>query len=105
MGGLSAGGGIDNTDALGGGMDGSLPGFIGTVSYSQKNLFGLGQRLVASAEVGRSNSTFRVAHTDPWVRGDAQRTSRTVSAQNVKVSVAPIHGPATEDDDEAGGNG
>jgi outer membrane protein insertion porin family len=93
-GGLAAGGGIS---AAGAATEGSLPGFVGTLSYSQRNLFGLGQRLVASAEVGQLDSTFRVAHTDPWVRGDAYRTSRTISAQNTKVSAAPVHGLAVDE--------
>ncbi len=37
-GGLAAGGGISAAGAA----EGSLPGFVGTVSYSQRNLFGLG---------------------------------------------------------------
>jgi outer membrane protein insertion porin family len=84
-----------------------LPGFVGTLSYSQRNLFGLGQRLVASAEVGQLDSTFRVAHTDPWVRGDAYRTSRTISAQNTKVSAAPVHGVAADEafDSSSGAGG
>ena len=92
-GGLAAGGGISAAGA----SEGSLPGFVGTVSYSQRNLFGLGQSLSAAAEVGQADSTFRISHTDPWVRGDAFRTSRTVSAQSTKVSVAPIHARAADD--------
>lgn len=48
-GGLSAGGGISATGA----MEGALPGVVGEVAYSQRNLFGLGQRLVASAKLGQ----------------------------------------------------
>lgn len=44
--------------------------------------------------------TYRIAHTDPWVRGDAYRTSRTISADYGKTSTAAIHGIAP--DDEAG---
>jgi len=99
-GGLAAGGGISAAST----SEGSLPGFVGTVSYSQRNLFGLGQRLVASAEVGQVNSTFRVTHTDPWVRGDAFRTSRTISAQNTKTSAAPVHGRALDDDEIGSGS-
>lgn len=98
-GGLAAGGGIS---AAGTSSESSLPGFIGTVSYSQRNLFGLGQRLVASAEIGQLDSTFRVTHTDPWVRGDAYRTSRTISAQNTKTSAAPIHGRVLDELTDAG---
>lgn len=100
-GGLAAGGGI----SAAGSADNSLPGFIGTLSYSQRNLFGLGQRLVASAEVGQLDSTFRVAHTDPWVRGDPYRTSRTISAQNTKTSAAPIHGRAADEAEVASTSG
>ena len=92
-GGLAAGGGISAAGAA----EGSLPGFVGTVSYSQRNLFGLGQSISAAAEVGKADSTFRVAHTDPWVRGDAFRTSRTIVAQKTKVGVAPIHARAADD--------
>ena len=136
-GGLSAGGGISATGA----MEGAMPGVVGEVSYSQRNLFGLGQRLVASAKLGQvggqgrvvvcrvwdewmdrqrdaqlpeaaavcfvkmkeassaflalimlchaasrcallqTDAMFRVQHTDPWVRGDAHRTSRTTTIQ------------------------
>ena len=100
-GGLAAGGGISAAGA----SEGSLPGFVGTLSYSQRNLFGLGQRLVASAEVGQLDSTFRVAHTDPWVRGDAYRTSRTISAQNTKVSAAAVHGIAADEAFDASSTG
>ena len=92
-GGLAAGGGIS---AAGSG-EGSLPGFIGTVSYSQRNLFGLGQSLSAAAEVGKADSSFRIAHSDPWVRGDAFRTSRTIVAQKTKASVAATHARAADD--------
>jgi outer membrane protein insertion porin family len=96
-GGLAAGGGISAAGAT----ESAMPGFLGTVTYSQRNLFGRGQRLVAAAEVGQVDSTFRVAHTDPWVRGDAYRTSRTLSAQSTKTSAAPVHGRAQDDEDAA----
>ena len=92
-GGLAAGGGI----SAAGSSEGSLPGFIGTVSYSQRNLFGLGQSLSAAAEVGKADSSFRIAHSDPWVRGDAFRTSRTIVAQKTKASVAATHARAADD--------
>lgn len=34
--------------------------------------------------------TFRVAHTDPWVRGDQYHTSRTASIDYSKVRAAPL---------------
>eukprot|EP00887_Chlorella_sp_A99_P003922 scaffold11.g3922.t1 len=46
---------------------------------------------------GEVDSTFRVEHTDPWVRGDAYRTSRTINIQNHKTAVANIHGRAQDD--------
>lgn len=99
-GGLSAGGGISATGAA---IDGAMPGVVAEVAYSQRNLFGLGQRLVASAKLGQTDSMFRVQHTDPWVRGDAHRTSRTTTIQNDKVSVASIHGRAQDDVEGAAG--
>lgn len=48
-GGLSAGGGIS---AQGYG-EGAIPGFIGSCSYSQRNLFGLNQKLTATVELGQ----------------------------------------------------
>ena len=66
--------------------EGAMPGFIGSCSYSQRNLFGLNQKLIASFEAGQLDSTFRISHTDPWVNGDANRTSRTISLQNNRIS-------------------
>jgi outer membrane protein insertion porin family len=48
-GGLSAGGGISAQ----GHADGAMPGFIGSFSYSQRNLFGLNQKLAATVELGQ----------------------------------------------------
>ncbi|RMZ55639.1 hypothetical protein APUTEX25_000222 [Auxenochlorella protothecoides] len=94
FGGLSAGTGVS---AAGTG-EGALPGFIGQLSYSQRNLMGLGQRLTASAELGQVDSTFRVSHTDPWIRGDPYHTSRSITVQSTKASVAAIHGKAVGED-------
>lgn len=63
-----------------------MPGFIGSCSYSQRNLFGLNQKLIASFEAGQLDSTFRISHTDPWVNGDANKISRTISLQNNRTS-------------------
>ncbi|KAL4449506.1 hypothetical protein ABPG77_007150 [Micractinium sp. CCAP 211/92] len=100
-GGLAAGGGISAAGAT----EGQLPGVVGEVSYSQRNLFGLGQRLVASAKLGQNDAMFRVQHTDPWVRGDAHRTSRTTTIQNDKSSAAAIHSRAQDDVEGAAGAG
>ena len=48
-GGISAGGGISAT----GHAEGALPGIIGSAAYSQRNLFGLNQKLNASVEIGQ----------------------------------------------------
>lgn len=48
-GGLSAGGGISAQ----GHAEGGVPGFIGSCSYSQRNLFGLNQKLTATVELGQ----------------------------------------------------
>lgn len=92
-GGFSAGGGISGA----GHADGALPGFIGSMAYSQRNLFGLNQKLTASAEIGQVDSLYRLVHTDPWVGGDAYRTSRTVSIQNTRTSGNAIHSKAQDD--------
>ena len=46
--GLSAGGGISAKDHADG-----VTGFIGSTSYSQRNLFGLNQKLSATVEFGQ----------------------------------------------------
>ncbi|BDA46032.1 Outer envelope protein 80, chloroplastic [Coccomyxa sp. Obi] len=92
-GGLSCGGGISSQ----GHSEGALPGFIGSASFSQRNLFGLNQKLAATVEIGQVDSLFRVNHTDPWVKGDPYRTSRTISLQNTRTSGNPVHGRAPDD--------
>lgn len=99
-GGASAGGGISATGAA----DGALPGFIGSASFSQRNVFGTGQKLAATAEVGQVDKLFRLHHTDPWLLGDPHRTSRTISLQNTRATGAPTHGRAP-DDAPPGGEG
>ncbi|KAL3145356.1 hypothetical protein ABBQ38_001612 [Trebouxia sp. C0009 RCD-2024] len=92
-GGLSAGCGISAQ----GHAEGAMPGFIGSCSYSQRNLFGLNQKLTAALEAGQSDTTFRISHTDPWVRGDPHRTSRTISLQSNKTSGNLIHAKAQDE--------
>lgn len=92
-GGFSAGGGISGA----GHAEGALPGFIGSMAYSQRNLFGLNQKLTASVEIGQVDSLFRLVHTDPWVGGDPFRTSRTCSIQNTRTSGNAVHGKAPDD--------
>ena len=77
-GGLGAGTGISAQAN----REGALPGFVGNLSYSQRNLRGLGQRLTALAELGQADSLFRLQLSDPWVLGDPHRTSRALSLMN-----------------------
>ena len=39
----------------------------------------------------------RINHTDPWVRSDASRTSRTLGLQTTRSSGSAIHGRASDD--------
>eukprot|EP00775_Hariotina_reticulata_P007019 gene7019-7233_t len=80
-GGLGAGTGIS---AAGHGS-GNMPGFVGNFTYSQRNLFGLNQKLSALVELGQADSLFRLQWVDPWLQGDANRTSRTVSIMNTRA--------------------
>lgn len=45
----------------------------------------------------QSDVIFRMNHTDPWVRGDPYRTSRSVNLQNMRASGNPVLGPAPDD--------
>lgn len=92
-GGLSAGGGISAQ----GHSEGALPGVVGSFSYSERNLFGLNQKLNATVELGQVDSLFRISHTDPWIRGDVHRTSRTINFQNTRTSGNAIHGRVPEE--------
>lgn len=84
-GGLGAGGGL----AHGGGL-----GFVGNATYTEKNLFGLNQKLSAQVELGQVDKMFQVIHTDPWLFRDKHRTSRTISLMNNRSSGFLILGPA-----------
>ena len=101
-GGLSAGGGISAQ----GHAAGALPGFIGSASYAQRNLFGLNQKLSATVELGQARSRlgtdlraikrgtptpgFCYIHSDqgiPWLGGCAQMlkvTGRYTGGQPVQ---------------------
>lgn len=95
-GGLSAGGGLSVQ-----GTEGGFPRPIGSFAYSQRNLFNRNQKLTASVQMGQMDSLFRVSHTDPWVGGDAYRTSRTCSLMNTRSSGNAIHGKAVDAEDSA----
>ena len=49
------------------------------------------------------DSLFRINHTDPWVRGDPYRTSRTINFQNTRSSGNAIHGKAHDDAERGAG--
>ncbi|GMH41408.1 hypothetical protein BSKO_09318 [Bryopsis sp. KO-2023] len=87
-GGLACGGGFSGQSHT----EGALPGFVGNVSYSQKNLFRLGQRLVMMMEFGQIDKLFKIQYTDPWILGDRHRTSRTIGMMNTRTSGNPIYG-------------
>ncbi|GAX81347.1 hypothetical protein CEUSTIGMA_g8778.t1 [Chlamydomonas eustigma] len=92
-GGMGAGGGLSAQATAEGGM----PGFVGSFSYSEKNLFGLNHRLSARAELGQIDKNFQVVYTDPWLWGDKHRTSRTISLMNTRTSGFVVLGrPAPE---------
>lgn len=46
-----------------------------------------------------------MTHSDPWLLGDAHRTSRVASVQNTRSSGAPIWGAATLEEEEYFGGG
>lgn len=77
-GGLGCGGGL----SAGAAGEGGFPGIIGSFTYNERNLFGLNQRLSASAEIGQIDKLFRIQYTDPWVNSDSHRTSRTIQLLN-----------------------
>ena len=98
-GGLSAGGGISASAA----SEGSFPGFVGNVAYSQRNMFGMNQKLTVSTELGQSDALFRLHHLNPWCRGDAYRTSRSIQIQNTRMGASSVLGHARHEEDGAGG--
>ena len=57
-GGLSGGVGISAQ----GHAEGAVPGFIGSCSYSQRNLFGLNQKLTATVELGQVRPAAALEH-------------------------------------------
>jgi len=97
-GGLSAGGGFSAQGAA----EGGLPHVIGSFAYSQRNFLNRNQKVNAAVEIGKSDSMFRLSHTDPWVGGDPRRTSRTCSIMNTRNSGNVIYGAAPDDVEGAG---
>ena len=91
-GGFSAGGGMSARGLKGG----ALSGMVGSCAYTQKNLFGLNQKLSASLEMGSIEKLFRVSHTDPWVGSGRARVARTLSLANTRGSGAATHGRTLE---------
>ncbi|KAJ9516180.1 hypothetical protein QJQ45_024608, partial [Haematococcus lacustris] len=74
--------------------EGALPGFVGSFTYTERNLFGLNQKLSAMVELGQVDKIFKVQHTDPWILGDRHRTSRTLQLLNNRSSGVATHGRA-----------
>jgi outer membrane protein insertion porin family len=54
--------------SIGGGYS-SIDKFVGVVSVSQNNLFGRGQKLFASAQLGAISQYFNVGFSEPWLFG------------------------------------
>lgn len=55
-----------------------------TLSCSERNFLGLNQKLSALVELGQADSLFRLQWVDPWIHGDPNRTSRTLSVMNTR---------------------
>jgi hypothetical protein len=53
-------------------------------SPSERNFLGLNQKLSALVELGQADSLFRLQWVDPWIHGDPNRTSRTLSIMNTR---------------------
>eukprot|EP00898_Chlorokybus_atmophyticus_P006689 jgi/Chlat1/7020/Chrsp56S06695 len=85
--GLSAGGGLSANDLV----RGALKGIYGSMKYSHNNLFGLNQKLLVAIEKGQLDSAYKVNYTDPWVEGDAYRTSRSMYIQNTQRPGTTVH--------------
>ena len=102
-GGFSAGGGLSARGLA----EGALSGMVGSCAYTQKNLFGLNQKLAVSVELGSVEKLFRLSHVDPWVGGNPHRTARSIHIQNTRSSGTAIHGrvqdPSPEESAAAAG--
>ncbi|XP_074291123.1 outer envelope protein 80, chloroplastic-like isoform X1 [Silene latifolia] len=86
-GGFSAGGGLSS-----GITNGLLSGFIGSLSYCHKNLFGKNQKVNVSLERGQIDSIFRIAYQVPWIDGDNKRTRSSIMVQNSRNPGTLVHG-------------
>ncbi|XVF69667.1 hypothetical protein PTKIN_Ptkin11bG0100100 [Pterospermum kingtungense] len=69
-----------------------LSGIFGSFAYSDRNLFGINQKLNISLERGQVDSIVRINYTDPWIKGDDKRTSRTINVQNSRTTGTLVHG-------------
>lgn len=58
--------GPTGTFSVGGGYS-TLDKFVGTVQISQSNLFGRGQRLILSAQLGSLSQYYNIGFTEPWL--------------------------------------
>ncbi|KAK9665708.1 hypothetical protein RND81_14G130100 [Saponaria officinalis] len=86
-GGFSAGGGLSS-----GITNGLLSGFIGSLAYSHRNLFGKNHKVNISLERGQIDSIFKIGYKIPWIDGDNNRTRSSIMVQNSTVPGALIHG-------------
>jgi outer membrane protein insertion porin family len=72
-----------NTGSVGAAVGFNLTGDVfGSVSYQQDNFGGNNQRLRTEIQLSARDLLFDVSFTDPWIGGDANRTSYTVNAFN-----------------------
>lgn len=78
---LGAGGGLSTSRS-------GKAGLVGQLSAAHSNVFGTGQRLALEVDVGLSDSSFKLQHVDPWIRGDSYGTSRSISLLRERVPLA-----------------
>lgn len=78
---LGAGGGLSTSRS-------GKAGLVGQLSAAHSNVLGTGQRLALEADVGLSDSSFKLQHVDPWIAGDSYGTSRSISLLRERVPLA-----------------
>ena len=76
---------------------GGFPGLMGSGSLTEKNLFGLGQRVTTSVEVGQNDRVLAFNYLDPWILGDPHRTSRTINAQMTNLPLSSTHAKRSQE--------
>ena len=91
-GGFNVGGGLSATSVA----KGTPMGLMGNMSWKQANLFGKGQKLSVSVDLGQTESIFKINHTDPWLWGDKHRTSRMININKARSQAMIFDGPEEE---------